>query len=162
MELLRQARSQTAVPAQGSADAPLGAGTDDSQTPHGTELLTWAVKMALADNQLDNRERALLERVARHRHVSPQQLEMLIDAAQQGKLDAPKPASHEQAHDWLVAMADMSLSDGTVHREEYKLLCQAGSQLNLSAHDVKLLLRRRQKDMYQAARRRLREAKRGN
>lgn len=161
-DLLRQARSQAMVPEQASATALPQAPTDDQQTPHGTELLAWAVKTALADNQLDAHERSMLEQVARHRHVPPQQLEMLIEAAGQGELDAPEPADPEQARRWLSAMADISLSDGVVRRNEYELLCQAGSQLGMTSYDVKQLLRQRRTHLYQSARQRLRDAQQEN
>jgi len=161
-DLLRQARTQTAFSAEDSTTESPGVLAGDEQAPHGTELLVWAVKTALADNQLDANERSMLEQVARHRHVPSQQLEMLIEAAGQGELDAPEPANPEQAQRWLTAMADISLSDGVVRRNEYKLLCQAGSELGMSAYDVKLLLRQRRTHLYQAARQRLRDAEQNN
>ncbi len=161
-ELLQQARSYTAASAAAPAIPMAEAVPDDQQEPHGTDLLAWAVKTALADNQLDARERAMLEQVARHRHVPAHELEMLIEAAGQGQLDAPEPADPDQARDWLSAMADISLSDGVVRRDEYKLLCQAGSQLGMSSYDVKQLLRERRTHLYRSARDRLRDAQEDN
>jgi len=158
-DLLRQARSQNMATADVPAIASVETPSDDQQTPHGTELLVWAVKTALADNQLDARERTMLEQVARHRHVPSQQLDMLIEAAEQGQLESPEPADREQARRWLAAMADVSLSDGVVRRNEYNLLCLVGAQLGLSPYDVKQLLRQRRTDLYQSARQRLQDAK---
>ncbi len=158
LDLLRQARSQPAKATKASATSAAMALADDQQTPHGTELLVWAVKLAMADNQLDARERAMLEQVARHRHVPQQQLEMLIEAAAQGQLDAPEPANREQARRWLVAMADIGLSDGVIDRNEYKLLRQVGTHLGMCDYDIKRLLRQRRTHLYQAARQRLHDA----
>lgn len=161
-ELLGQARAQTAAPVEATAIPLAESIADDQETPHGTDLLVWAVKTALADNQLDARERAVLEQVARNRHVPRQHLEMLIEAAEQGQLDAPEPVNPEQARRWLTAMVDVSLSDGVVHRDEYKLLCQAGGRLGMSDYDVKHLLRQRRTHLYQSARQRLRDAQQNN
>ena len=158
LDLLRQARSQPAKTTEASATSAAMALADDQQTPHGTELLVWVVKLAMADNQLDARERAMLEQVARHRHVPQQQLEMLIEAAAQGQLDAPEPANREQARRWLVAMADIGLSDGVIDRNEYKLLRQVGTHLGMCDYDIKRLLRQRRTHLYQAARQRLHDA----
>jgi predicted lipid-binding transport protein (Tim44 family)/uncharacterized tellurite resistance protein B-like protein/predicted nucleic acid-binding Zn ribbon protein len=161
-DLLRRARSGAASLTGEPVVATLVATGDDQPAPRGTELLSWAVKMALADNQLDDGERQLLQRVARHRHVPPEQLETMIQAAEQGQLDTPQPADPEEARRWLVTMADISLSDGRILQSEYQLLCQAGAQLNMNPYDVKQLLRQRRTHMVQAARQRIREAKQRN
>ena len=157
--LLQRARSQGGSPTEEPVVATIAASGDDQPEPRSMELLSWAVKMALADNQLDERERELLQQVARHRHIPPEQLETLIQAAEHGQLEAPQPIDPEEARRWLVAMADMSLSDGRTLQSEYQLLCQAGAQLNMNPYDVKQLLRQRRTDLYQAARQRIREAR---
>ena len=126
-----------------------------SPAPGGTELLAWAIKLALADNSLDAKERAMLDRVARRRGVPPQQLETLIAAAQRGQMDVPEPANREQAQQWLETMADVALSDGRVDRAEAALLVQAGERIDWTAYDLRALLKRRKKVHYQAARQQL-------
>ena len=116
--------------------------------------------MALADNELDDRERKMLQQVARRRRIPDQQLEALIQAAMHGQLEAPQPADTGQARQWLVAMADMSLSDGRIDKSEYELLCRAGAQLNMTEYDIQRLLRQRRTHLYKTARQRIRDAKR--
>jgi uncharacterized tellurite resistance protein B-like protein len=158
-ELLGRVRSQPTSSGPQPVTATLVDAADGAAGPRGTELLSWIVKMALADQQLDEKERQLLQQVARHRHVPQEQVETLIRAAEQGQLETPEPAGPEQAREWLVAMADMSLSDGRVTQSEYQLLCQAGAPLNMSAYDVKRLLRQRRTHLVQTARQRIREAR---
>ena len=140
----RAAAAPAAVPAEPASPAP-----------GGTELLAWAIKLALADNLLDAKERAMLDRVARRRGVSPQQLETLIAAAQRGQMDVPEPENREQAQQWLETMADVALSDGRVDRAEAALLVQAGERIDWTAHDLRALLKRRKKALYKAARQQL-------
>ncbi|NQU19646.1 MAG: TIM44-like domain-containing protein, partial [Candidatus Nealsonbacteria bacterium] len=135
--------------------APVVAVESAASSPGGTELLAWAIKLALADNTLDVKERAMLDRVARRRGVPSQQLETLIAAAQRGQMDVPEPANREQAQQWLEAMADVALADGRVDRAEAALLMQAGERIDWTVHDLRALLNRRKKALYQAARQQL-------
>ncbi len=150
-ELLRQATKQASV-----ADA--AASNGDGPSPGSDELLAWTLKIVAADNELDAKEKKMLRRVAENRNMPPRQMQMLLDAARRGELDAPEPRDRDQARDWLTAMADVSLWDGRVHPEEYKLLCQAGKKFDYSEYDIKALLKRRKKKLYDEARQRLRSS----
>jgi hypothetical protein len=154
--LVGQAREQATAmaPVEGELVELNGA----ARTPRGTELLSWAVKMALADNELDEKEQKMLNRVAKNRHVDAQTMEVVIDAARRGELDVPEPADRDEARRWLNSLADVSLWDGRVHTEEFNLLCQAGKRFEYSAYDIKNLLKKRKAQMYQAARKQLRSA----
>jgi len=151
-QALQAATSATATPAP--AARPVA--------PGGTQLLAWAIHLALADNELDPKERAMLGRVARHRGIRPEQLETMIEAAQDDQVDLPEPEDADEAQRWLEAMADVALADGRIHRSEANLLMQAGQRLNWSQVDVKLLLKRRHTQLYQAARQRLAQQKQGS
>lgn len=140
------------ITAQAIGPPPVAA---ENHSPHGTALLEWAITMALADHELDRRERAMIERVARYRHVPAAQVEALIETARRGELVAPEPASDEQARQWLTAMADISLADGSLHAAEMQMLTQVGERLNMSVYDVKSLIKQRQTELYRAARARL-------
>ncbi|MCO6457346.1 MAG: TIM44-like domain-containing protein [Pirellulaceae bacterium] len=158
-ELIHQAyqrgQGANAEPITAEAVGPAHAAAAADHSPHGTALLEWAITMALADHELDRRERAMIERVARYRHVPPPRVEALIETARRGELLAPEPASDEQARQWLTAMADISLADGSLHAAEMRLLTQVGERLNMSVYDVKSLIKQRQTELYRAARARL-------
>ena len=156
---LRQLTAETVVEAQviGQATGPVASRTDGP--PRGRELLIWIVKMALADQQLDDRERKLLVRMAQNQQVPLDELNALVLSAEQGTLEAPTPANGEQGREWLVAMADMSVRDGKVQAAEYQMLRQVGAKLNWTDYNIKRLLRERHTRMYQAARQDLRTAR---
>jgi hypothetical protein len=156
---LRQLAAETVVEAQviGPATGPVSSQADEP--PRGKELLIWMVKMALADQQLDDRERKLLVRMAENQQVPLDELNALVLSAEQGTLEAPTPANREQGREWLVAMADMSVRDGKVQAAEYQMLRQVGAKLNWTDYDIKRLLRERHTRMYQAARQDLRAAR---
>jgi hypothetical protein len=119
---------------------------------HMTGLLAWAVKMSIADGQIDPRQRTLLEQFAAHSSVPPDELNHLIQAAIRGDLTIPEPATPEEARDWLTAITRMALTDGTLDKREMQLLNLLGSKANLGAYDVELLLKRVHAEQYAAAR----------
>ena len=127
------------------------------ETPQGVELLAWTIQMALADRQLDDKERQLIMRVAKARHIPRERVQAMVDAARQGLLDVPEATSREQGLRWLEATADASLADGRLHPAEAALLSQAAKKWDYSPYDVKQLLRRRQRELYHAARRDLQD-----
>jgi uncharacterized tellurite resistance protein B-like protein len=128
-------------------------------TPHGSQLLAWAIKMALADQRIDDKERIMLQHVAEKRGVPANQVDTLIAAVRDGELDSPEPTDREQGRDWLQAMVNVSLWDGHLHRDEYDLLCRVGARFDYSPHDVQMLLKKRKTDLYRRARQQLKQAK---
>jgi tellurite resistance protein len=131
----------------------------EHHAPHGTQLLAWTIKMALADNHLDEREKKMLLRVAQQRKIKQRQLETLIEAVQNNDLDVPTARDAKTARLWLAELADVSLWDGNISQEEYQLLCQAAAHYDYSALDVKTLLRERRAQLYRNARQHLLERK---
>ena len=115
--------------------------------------------MTLADGQLDDSERAMLEGTASRYGVSIDRLEQLIDAARANALNLPPPADEDEAKAHLQGMARVALADGKISREEFTLLRSAGQKLGLSDYDVKHLLQRTKAEMYAEAKTELRAAK---
>ena len=132
-----------------------------SGAPEGAALLAWLVKMVNADNEISDRERSTLKRFAERQGVPLPRLNAMIDAALHNALELPEPADSQQARVWLSAMADMSLVDGKVTREEFDLLSNAGSRLGFDRGKVKELLKERKHRLYRDARERLRQQKGG-
>ena len=125
--------------------------------PEGAALLAWLIKMVNADNEISDRERSSLERFAKRHGVPLTRLNAMIDAALHDALKLPDPADAHQARVWLVAMADMSLADGKVTREEFDLLSHAAAPLGFDRATVKELLKDRKQRLYRDARERLRK-----
>ncbi len=125
--------------------------------PGDTAVLAWLVKVAVADSHIDEKERGLLTQLAAKSGVSDERLQTLIHAARQGELVSPMPRDADETRSWLTAMADLSMADGRIHRDELRVLCQVGQQCGMSAYDVKLLVRRRHGQLYKAARTAIRQ-----
>jgi uncharacterized tellurite resistance protein B-like protein len=132
-------------------------GDEAPEMPHGAAFLAWAIKMAAADQQIEDGERKMLAGFAARKGVNGEQLDALIDAALRDKLRMPRPRDLAQAKRWLTAMADISLADGKLSRSEFNLLRRAGSSLKMTDKEVKQLLRDRQREIYRQAKQAIRE-----
>ncbi len=129
--------------------------------PGGVELLSWVVRMALADQVIDDKEKEMMERVARRYRIPNHVMSGMIDAARREESDLPQPKDRNEARRWMAQMADMSLADGKVDQSEFNFLCQAGSAFEYSQYDVKSLLRQRKTKLFQQAKRELRQNRMG-
>lgn len=128
-------------------------------SPAATGLLCWMVKVAQEDGQVDPRERELLFATAARRHVEPEAVEAMLRAAQDGSLQAPEPSGPEETRSWLSAMVRMALADGRITGEEWQMLRAVGQRLDLSPADLRLIVSKTQREMYQEAKQALREAR---
>jgi uncharacterized tellurite resistance protein B-like protein len=144
---------------RGDNAAPASDGNGDNAapvvSPAGT--LTWMVKMALADGQLDDKERDMLATYATKYRIPSDRLDQLITAARDNALDVPLPTDQIQARATLKAMARAALADGKITREEQSLLEAAGEHLGLSDRDVALLLNHTKGELYTEAKQALRD-----
>jgi hypothetical protein len=59
----------------------------------------------------------------------------------------------------LKSMARASLVDGSLHPDEFKLLCNVGAKYDLAGHDVKILVKQTRSELYRQARGQLREGR---
>lgn len=125
----------------------------------GAEILAWMIKVSLADGNIDNKEKEMLNQVASHRGVPAQKLEMMVRAAQAGSMEVPEPADKEEGRAWLGAMARMALADGSLDKSEITVLQTTGATLGLSAYDIKLLVQKEKSGLYQQAKTALRKQK---
>jgi uncharacterized tellurite resistance protein B-like protein len=164
LELLHQLRGSTSGAEAPSAEvtAHSSRSRNGAAMPRATAtpgLLAWAVKVALADGDLDAREQRVLTRMAQTSSISPGQLGQLIDSARAGTITAPMPLDAEEARQWLGAMAATAAADGRIDAAEYRVLRSLGDRIGMSDHDVRMLLRRAQADQYAEAVTAIREAK---
>jgi uncharacterized tellurite resistance protein B-like protein len=123
-------------------------------------LLAWAVDVAAADGNVDDKERLLLTSFATRRGISTDQLDRMISAALHGQLEVPAPASRMEATTWLSAMAAIAQADGNFTNQEYALLRALGDKVGLADYDIKMLIKQAQASHYTAASAALRAAKR--
>jgi uncharacterized tellurite resistance protein B-like protein len=151
--LLREARTWTGVvPSTSDGLAP-------EHSLAAAPLLAWLIKTALADVEVDAKERALLHQVGVRRQLTPEAVDQMISAARDGNLETIEPRDRQEALDWLSRMTDLSLADGKITRGELALLEQAGSQLNMGRYDLEQLVKRRRAAIYRASRDALRKQK---
>jgi len=105
----------------------------------------------LADGQLDDREMAALRRLAERSHVSPKQLEQILQQAQVREISIPVPETPLQAKSYLVQLVQAALADGQITREESRLINTFAQRLHLTDADVQLTIRQERARAYQAA-----------
>jgi uncharacterized tellurite resistance protein B-like protein len=129
--------------------------------PAPAHVLSWMVKMTLADGQLDQSEREMLDSYAGRYRIPAERVEELIAAARANTLDVPAPSSDGEARATLAAMTKVALADGKITGEERDLLQTMGQHLGLADADVTQLIARTKGEMYAEAKASLREAKKG-
>ncbi len=156
-ELHLQARSPE-VP-ESAMVPPIPESTAPGRPPATPDLLHWAIRLALADHHIDQRERRMLDRLAEKAGLSPQQVQVLISAAKVDRLECPEPADNQQARIWMGALVETSLADGHIHPQEWQLLRQLGQRIRWSKHDIDQLIRRKRNEMYATAKARLRNGR---
>ena len=110
------------------------------------------IKTAIADEEVDAKERALLHDVGTRRKIPSQTVDAMISAAADGKLETIEPRNREEAQDWITHMTDLTLVDGKITRGELALLEQAGSHLGMGRYDLTQLVKKRKAELYRASR----------
>ncbi len=115
-------------------------------------LIAWMIHTAFLDSQLDERELALIAKVARKHRMRQEAVELLLDSAAVGTLVPPEPSSRAEAKQWLEAITDSALSDGKVTPAEHHLISKAATALGWDKTDIKLMIKHRQLAVYRNAR----------
>jgi len=125
-------------------------------------VLVWMIQMALADGNLDPRERQMLAGVAQSRNISPDRLEAMIAAARGGRVDLPMPSGPREGRQWLEAMAQAAMADGNLSRDEYSLLRSAGMRLGMGEFDLQMMVKQLRRGRYVDAKVALRGPRNGD
>lgn len=123
----------------------------------GTELpLTILANVMLIDGNLDDREYRALQRLGARGHLTPEQVDRMIQQARVAEISIPVPDNPQQARSNLDQLIQAVLVDGQISREEIRLVNEYAQRINLSAADVKLAVNRERARAYAAAREELR------
>jgi uncharacterized tellurite resistance protein B-like protein len=152
----------TGIVGRGAAEAAIRAAHDQSAPsarPTSAGVLAWMVQMALVDGQIDRREMEAMSRVAQRSGVSNERLEAMIVAGRAGTMDLPAPADVREARDWLAWMTQSALADGSFTRQEYELLRRTGTRAGMSEYDVRMLVRKTRREMYDSGRAAIKQAR---
>lgn len=166
-ERIQQLRSRFGLAEElrptGDADSPDSASGSASVPgqdvlPGGLEASAWMINVLMADGRIDPKERKLLFTYAEACGIPKQRMEQLLTQALQGGIiDAPEPGNRQEARAWLVDMTRMALSDGSISKEEEQLLIHMGKRLGFSIYDLKQVVIKTRRAMYQEAKSTLRE-----
>jgi uncharacterized tellurite resistance protein B-like protein len=136
-----------------------GAPPAQALPPGNAGTLAWLVQMATADGQISPEETQMLQAAATKWGVPQTRLAEMLQAAEAGHLQPPRPRDAVEARAWLAHMARASLADGKLAQSEYTLLLTGGEKAGLVAYDVKKLLSQTRAQLYAESRAALRDAK---
>jgi hypothetical protein len=106
----------------------------------GEATVAWAVSAALADETIDDAERATLARLARKAGVAPARVEELIAEAGSPGFAPPGPVDAREARVFVERMADAALADGDVSAKEMRMLVSLGATQGLAPLDVRMIV----------------------
>ena len=126
--------------------------------PGSLEASAWMINVLMADGHIDPQERKLLFAYASARGISKQRMEQLLtQALQGGAIDVPEPRNRQESRAWLIDMTRMALADGSISKQEEQLLIHMGKRLGFSLYDLKQVVAKTRRTMYQEAKVTLRQ-----
>lgn len=125
------------------------------------ELLTALARILTVDGELHEKERQHIIALAESRGVAKSRLKTIFATATSNDIPITVPQDRQQANAFMDHLLRAALVDGKVTRSEQDLLLQAGSQIGWSAADLKIALGRNRTELFQQAKRIIRERRRG-
>jgi hypothetical protein len=126
----------------------------------GTAALAWMIQCLEGDGALDGSVRGMLYVAGKKHGFDKEEVNALLTAAAEKRLDLPEPANTMEARDWIAEMAAAAHQTSGLSGAEMSLLRKAGARLGLSTADLNLLLNRARTDAFASAREELRAARR--
>jgi predicted RNA-binding Zn-ribbon protein involved in translation (DUF1610 family)/uncharacterized tellurite resistance protein B-like protein len=124
------------------------------------ELLTALARILTVDGELHEKERQHIMALAESRGVSKSRLKTIFATATSNDIPITVPQDRQQANAFMDHLLRAALVDGKVTRSEQDLLLQAGSQIGWSAADLKIALGRTRTELFQQAKKIIREHRR--
>lgn len=144
LEALREAQASALIPKGVEALA----GTIQSSAGG----LAWMVKVLVADGRIDDRERAMMDKVARKHRVPSGVLSAMIQNAEAGTLSLPEPHDFKEARAWLRSMIVLGLADGNLAAAEMKLIQAVGEKVGMVRYDVQHMIKKVRREQLKEAR----------
>ncbi|MCA9078730.1 MAG: hypothetical protein KDA93_27145, partial [Planctomycetaceae bacterium] len=123
-------------------------------TPHADRELDLAIiaRVLTNDGELTKREVRAFRRLADREGITPDEADLMLSNARTIDVPLPIPENGQEAKLQLEQVAYATLIDGRLTRAEKKLLSRYATHFDLSAADVKLVVRDTQSRMYREAR----------
>jgi tellurite resistance protein len=139
----RELRAELAAQAgaRPTAEAPAGPGRALARVSS-ADLVTWAASLVQVDGRLDPRERAALTGLAERAEVSPARLDELRDGEGVDGSTVPVPRDTFEAREWLRALLELALVDGSISGAEQRFLRRAAEALGVGRAELDRLLGR--------------------
>jgi tellurite resistance protein len=126
-----------------------------------SEVLAWMADVAAADGDIDPKERATLDELARKVGTRAGELERML-RSKSARSDAARlgPRDTREARLWLAAAARTALADGSVSKSERLLLERRVLPYGLLAADVTLVVNEERRALFRHAKEALRVQRR--
>ena len=114
-------------------------------------IVSCAVAIMLSDGVIDEKEQALLEKMAFSKGISSQKLAMIIKTVQEKGLHIPNPETTEAAQEFLKCMIRMCLADGKVTSSEQIMLKQLVAKMGYTDIDINMMIKKERTRLYSKA-----------
>lgn len=121
------------------------------------ELLTALSRILTVDGELHDKERKHIIDLAASRGVPNDRLKTIFATATSKDIPITLPQNLQQANVFMDHLLHAAMVDGKITRSEHKLLLQTAQQIGWSAADLKIALARIRKELYQQAKKIIRD-----
>ena len=121
------------------------------------ELLTALSRILTVDGELHDKERKHITDLAESRGVPNDRLKTIFATATSKEIPITLPQNLQQANVFMDHLLHAAMADGKITRSEHKLLLQTAQQIGWSAADLKIALARVRKELYQQAKKIIRD-----
>jgi len=127
----------------------------------GLEMAAWMIHVMLADQEIDRKEEKLIVEYADKNLIPQQKIEEMITAARENTLEVSEPNNRGEALAWIRGMVRMAMANGFIDSGETKAIMLLGDKMGMLKYDIKALINRTRKELYQESRNALRASKQG-
>ena len=120
-----------------------------SPAPGARGLLDWAVALVRADDEVEDRERRAILRLAEREGIARESVEAALDGSPGA---VPTPRDDGEARAWLAALIELALADGVLKRDERRFLRDAAQGLGVQRAELGRLLKTARTALYRESR----------
>ncbi|MCX7943819.1 MAG: TIM44-like domain-containing protein [Deltaproteobacteria bacterium] len=113
-------------------------------------IIAAMISAMLSDKMIDEREKEMIYTAAQNRGISKSAVDQMIESAKRGELIAI-PTNTEEAREIISSMARISLVDGKLSNNEYKLLLNVGEKYNYKKADINGIINNQRRLLFNEA-----------
>jgi uncharacterized tellurite resistance protein B-like protein len=126
------------------------------------ELLAALARVLMVDGELHEKERRYITELAESRGIRTTRLKAILATATSKEVSINVPQNLAQSKMFMDQLLRATLVDGSIKQVEFELLLQAGQEIGWSAADLKLGIKRIRKELYQQAKKIIRDRRRSS